>query len=190
MINCLITGVGGQGTVLASKLIAEAAIKSGYRVRTTETIGMAQRGGSVVSHVRIGEAIESPLIAKGQADLIIGFEPAEAVRLLPFLKKGGIVVVNKQPVKPIVNPEAYNVEVVLDFLKEKVEHLEIVDGEALCKLCHNPRGLNIVLLGRSLAVGVLPFSQALMEETIKGKIKQKFIEINLKALEVGYKGGE
>ena len=86
MMNCLLAGVGGQGTVLASKLIAQSAMNRGLNARTAETIGMAQRGGCVVSHVRVGEKIHSPLIPQHKADLIIGFEPAEAVRCLPYLK--------------------------------------------------------------------------------------------------------
>ncbi|MDR0324210.1 MAG: 2-oxoacid:acceptor oxidoreductase family protein, partial [Treponema sp.] len=99
--NCLIAGVGGQGTVLASKLIAAAAMKSGFSVRTTETIGMAQRGGSVVSHVRIGDDIFSPLIPVGRADALVAFEPGEAVRQLPFLKDGGVLIVSDTAIKPV-----------------------------------------------------------------------------------------
>ena len=94
--NCLLCGVGGQGVVLASKLIAYAAMEKGMFVRTSETIGMAQRGGSVVSHVRVGEEIHSPMIPKGSADVLLAFEPAEAVRNLSYLKKGGIVIVNQK----------------------------------------------------------------------------------------------
>lgn len=99
--NCLLCGVGGQGVVLASKLIAYAALDKGMFVRTTETIGMAQRGGSVVSHVRMGEEIHSPMIPKGQADVILAFEPAEAVRSLPYLREGGMLIVNRKAVKPV-----------------------------------------------------------------------------------------
>ena len=94
-INCMLAGVGGQGTVLASKLIAQSAMNQGLNARTAETIGMAQRGGCVVSHVRVGEEIHSPMIPFGEADVILGFEPAEAVRCLPYLKKDGAVVVSK-----------------------------------------------------------------------------------------------
>ena len=97
--DILICGVGGQGTVLASKLIAAAAMEEGNTVHSAETIGMAQRGGSVTSHVRIGEAY-SPLIPKGKCDMILAFEPAEAVRNLPYLKKDGLVIVSSAPVKP------------------------------------------------------------------------------------------
>ena len=99
--NILLCGVGGQGTVLASKLIAEAAMRRGFAVRTAETIGMAQRGGCVASHVRIGHEIHSPLIPNASADLIIGFEPAEAIRALPYLKKDGAVVASRKRIQPV-----------------------------------------------------------------------------------------
>ena len=99
--NIILCGVGGQGTILASKLIASAAMESNVPVKTAETIGMAQRGGSVFSHVRLGMGVASPLMARGSADLIIAFEPAEAVRQLPFLKPDGCVVVSARPVVPV-----------------------------------------------------------------------------------------
>ena len=92
--NCLLCGVGGQGTVLASRLIAQAAMERGHFARTTETIGMAQRGGCVVSHVRIGEECQSPLIPLGKADILVGFEPGEAVRCLPSLAPGAASAIN------------------------------------------------------------------------------------------------
>ena len=104
--NCLLCGVGGQGVILASKLIAYAAMEKGMSVRTSETIGMAQRGGSVVSHVRIGEKTYSPMIPKGSADVLLAFEPAEAVRSLPYLKAGkeeGCVIVNRKAVQPVTS---------------------------------------------------------------------------------------
>lgn len=189
MINCLITGVGGQGTVLASKLLAQAALVEGYEVRTTETIGMAQRGGSVVSHVRMGTEIFSPLISKKQADLIIGFEPAESVRVLPYLKDGGTMVVSRASVKPIINPEAYKSEEALAFLKANVTNLKIIDGEAICKACNHPKVLNIALLGAGLACGILPVSREVVEEVIKSKVKAQFVALNLKALDLGFEEG-
>ena len=99
--NILLCGVGGQGIVLASKLIAQAAMENSLPVMSAETIGMAQKGGSVFSHVRIGSNLSTPMIPKGGADVIIGFEPAEAVRMLPYLKKDGTVIVNSCPTKPV-----------------------------------------------------------------------------------------
>lgn len=103
MTNVLISGVGGQGTVLASKLIAAAAMAKELDVRTTETIGMAQRGGSVVSHVRIGQNINSPLIPQRAAHAVIGFEPAEAVRVLPYLSADGLMIVCDKAMKPVTS---------------------------------------------------------------------------------------
>ena len=99
--SVILCGVGGQGTVLASKLIASAAMECGLPVKTAETIGMSQRGGSVFSHLRLGEGVACPLMGTGSADLIIAFEPAEAVRQLPFLREGGSVVVSNAPVVPV-----------------------------------------------------------------------------------------
>ncbi|MBQ7719221.1 MAG: 2-oxoacid:acceptor oxidoreductase family protein, partial [Clostridia bacterium] len=118
--NIILCGVGGPGTVLASKLAAAAAMNRGFGVKTAETIGMAQRGGSVFSHLRIGDDIASPLIAKGQADLIIGFEPAETVRMLPYLKKGGSAVVSSRPIMPVsasIGASVYPLGEIMDYLK-------------------------------------------------------------------------
>ena len=120
MMNCMIAGVGGQGTVLASKLIAAAAMRKGFDVRTTETIGMAQRGGCVVSHVRIGSNISSPLIPIGAADAIIAFEPAEAVRALPYLSEDGVLIVMDTAVKPVTSSltgDRYQASDMINYLK-------------------------------------------------------------------------
>ncbi len=186
--SCLLCGVGGQGTVLASKLIAYAALDKGMFVRTTETIGMAQRGGSVVSHVRMGEEIHSPLIPKGQADVMIAFEPAEAVRNLGFLKQDGVAVVNTKAVKPVTatlgNTE-YNGQEMIDYLKSHVKKLILVDGEAVCKEVGSAKVLNITLLGAALGSNVLDISLTDMEAEIEKHVKKHFIEMNKKALELG-----
>ena len=101
MTDIVLCGVGGQGTVLASKMIAAAAMEKGLGVMSAETIGMAQKGGSVFSHLRVGDDMQTPMIAKGAADIIIAFEPAEAVRMLPYLKDDGKMVVNSHAVKPV-----------------------------------------------------------------------------------------
>ena len=134
--NCLLCGVGGQGVVLASKLIAYAAMEKGLNVRTSETIGMSQRGGSVVTHVRMGETVHSPMIPKGSADVIMAFEPAEAVRNLSYLKDGGVMVVDKKAVKPVtatLTQSKYDGQEELEYLKKKVKNLYIVDGDEICE---------------------------------------------------------
>ena len=132
--DILVCGVGGQGTVLASKLIASAYMAKGETVHSAETIGMAQRGGSVTSHVRIGEAY-SPLIAQGGADIILAFEPAEAVRNLAYLKKGGIVITNNVPVKPATDSlmnSGYEAQPMLEYLKDKCDCI-VMDGAAISR---------------------------------------------------------
>ncbi|MCR4842392.1 MAG: indolepyruvate oxidoreductase subunit beta, partial [Eubacterium sp.] len=130
--NIIMCGVGGQGTILASQLVATAAMNNDIPIKTAETIGMAQRGGSVLSHLRIGEGVNSPLIAKGEADLIIGFEPGETVRHLPFLKKGGAVVVSRKAVMPVsamIGQSSYEPDEMIEYLKAHVEHLTVVDAD-------------------------------------------------------------
>ena len=186
--NCLLCGVGGQGVVLASKLIAYAALDKGMFVRTTETIGMAQRGGSVVSHVRMGEEIHSPMIPKGQADVILAFEPAEAVRSLPYLREGGMLIVNRKAVKPVtatLGGGQYDGHEMLDFLKKKVDNLLIMDGETVCRQAGSAKVLNVALLGAAAASGALDISIPDMEVEIKKKVKPQFVELNQKALALG-----
>lgn len=188
MTNILIAGVGGQGTVLASKLIAAAAMGKGLDVRTTETIGMAQRGGSVVSHVRMGSNINSPLIPQKSAHVIIGFEPAEAVRILHYLSEDGLMIVCDTAMKPVtssLNEDTYQASDMIDYLKENVKKLVIIDGEKLLRGCGNPRTLNVALLGAATESGVFPFSPEKMKDTLRETLPQRFIEINLNSFEIG-----
>ena len=186
--SCLLCGVGGQGVVLASKLIAFAAMEQGKSVRTTETIGMAQRGGSVVSHVRMGEEIHSPLIPMKSADLLLAFEPAEAVRCLPYLKEGGTVIVSSKAVKPVTDTlggSSYEGAIMLDYLQKKVSNLAIFDGEEICRQAGSAKVLNVALLGAAAASGVLDISIEEMEQAVQGNVKEKFLKLNKKALALG-----
>lgn len=187
MYNILLAGVGGQGTVLASRLIAAAAMARGDVAHTAETIGMAQRGGSVVSHVRIGEGTSSPLIPRGTADTLIGFEPAEAVRALPYLKAGGTVVVCTAAVKPVtdaLNDSGYEAAAMLDFLKQQHVRLFTVDGDAVIAACGTAKALNIALLGAAAAVDAIDVSAAELQTVVEG-LNPRFREANLKALALG-----
>jgi indolepyruvate ferredoxin oxidoreductase beta subunit len=197
-INCLITGVGGQGTVLVSRLIGAAAIAKGLDVRGSETIGMAQRGGSVVSHMRMGQNIHSPLIPHGKADLIIAFEPGEAVRVLPFLAPAGRMLVLDRGVMPVSNALSggmYKPAEMIAFLKtefarpqeEKIanaaegERLFVCDGEDLIKKCGNPKVVNTAVLGIAVAKKLLPFSADDMLTVLRKKISPKYLDLNIKA---------
>lgn len=186
--NILLCGVGGQGTILASKLIAYAAMAAGKDVRASETIGMSQRGGSVVSHVRTGTEIHSPLIPYQKADVIIAFEPAEAVRCLPYLKQGGTVVVNQKAVKPTtaaLTGQNYDGKEMIHFLRGQVTNLIILDGEVICKEVGSPKVLNIALLGAAIASGALDITEEEMLDALKKNGKEKFFALNQKAFELG-----
>ena len=183
--NIILCGVGGQGTVLASKLAAAAAMNRGFGVKTAETIGMAQRGGSVFSHLRIGDDIASPLIAKGQADLIIGFEPAETVRMLPYLRKGGSAVVSSRPIMPVsasIGASVYPLGEIMDYLKSRVENLTIVDSDRAAADLGSDRVLNVVLLGAAVRTGELGVTEEDVMEAIHQRLAEKFHALNEKAL--------
>jgi indolepyruvate ferredoxin oxidoreductase beta subunit len=182
--NYLIAGVGGQGTVLASKLVAAAAMKRGYEVRTTETIGMAQRGGSVVSHVRIGENIFSPLLPLGSAKAMIAFEPAEAVRYLPYLSRQDTLIVCDAPVMPISGIQAgapYEAGAMLDHLRSNAPRIIIIRGQPIKE--RYAKMLNVALLGAAAQAGVFPFDEEALRETI-GEMP-RYREENLKSFELG-----
>lgn len=183
--NIVLCGVGGQGTVLASKLIAAAAMEKGLPVMSAETIGMAQRGGSVFSHVRIGEGLYSPMIARGEADIIIGFEPGEAVRMLPFLREGGTVITSSREIIPVtaaLSGSSYNGSEMIAYLKEQVNNLSVIDGQKACEEIGSPKVLNLLLLGAAVRSGALGLSEEDIKAAIKKRLPEKFHELNFKAL--------
>lgn len=183
--NIILCGVGGQGTVLASKLIADAAMKKGLFVLSAETIGMAQRGGSVVSHLRVGEDLYSPMVAAGSADLILGFEPGETVRMLPYLKEGGQVIVSAKPIMPItaaLTEASYQGEDMIAYLKNQIPGLVIVDTEKAIKDLGSPKALNILLLGAAVESGALGLSEEEIKGAIQARLPVKLHEINFRAL--------
>ena len=186
-INCLLCGVGGQGTVLASKLLAFAAMQKGADVRTSETIGMAQRGGCVVSHVRTGYNIASPMVPKHGAHVIIAFEPGEAVRCLDYLAEDGAVVVNSKGVMPITanfGGAKYDADGMLTYLKNNVKNLIIVDGEEICRQCGSTKVLNIALLAAAAKTGMLGITVDELKDAIVKRLPERFHAINLKAADL------
>lgn len=189
--NILICSVGGQGTVLASKIIAASAMDEGSAVHSAETIGMAQRGGSVTSHVRIGEAY-SPLIPGGTADMILAFEPAEAVRNLSYLKNDGIVIVNSVPVKPVTESlmnTGYDGTEMVAYLKNKCSCV-VIDAKKICEPFGSSRYFNIAILGVAAGTGRLGISKETILAEIEKRVPQKFIETNKAAFYAGYEEGK
>lgn len=183
--NIVLCGVGGQGTVLASKLIAAAAMKKGIPVMSAETIGMAQRGGSVFSHIRIGEGLYSPMIARGTADIIIGFEPGEAVRMLPYLKEGGQVIASRRAIMPVTATllgTPYNGSEMIACLRERVPRLLVVDSEQALREIGSPKVLNLLLLGAAIHSKALGLDEENIREAIRERLPEKFHELNFRAL--------
>lgn len=188
MKSCLLCGVGGQGTVLASRIIASAAMEKGLFARTAETIGMAQRGGSVVSHVRIGDKVPSPMIPQGKADLILGFEPGEALRNLGYLKEGGTVILCAEEVQPVTAALAsveYNGKTIIEYLKTKVDRLIVLDTERIINECGSPKVINVALMGAMAATGIMDITLDDISAALKQKLKPQFFAMNEKALQLG-----
>lgn len=184
--NIVLCGVGGQGTILASKLISAAAMAQGLPVKSSETIGMAQRGGSVFSHIRIGEDAVCPMIAKGTADIILGFEPGETVRMLPYLRQGGLVVVSKRAVMPVTAALAgsnYNGEEMVTYLRSVVERLMVVDTDKACRELGSAKIVNLLLLGAAAASGELGLSVEDIRQAVIDRVPPKFHQLNFSALD-------
>lgn len=188
--DILICGVGGQGTVLASKIIAASAMDEGYTVHSAETIGMAQRGGSVTSHVRIGEEAFSPLIPAGGADLMIAFEPSEAVRNIKSLSEDALVIVNSVPVKPAAGGESdYDGKAEISYLQSRCRCI-IVDSESLCRPFGSSRFFNVAVLGTAVGAGELGIGEEAVREEIRKTVPERFLEKNLAAFEAGIAAGK
>lgn len=182
--NILICGVGGQGTVLAAKVLSQAAISKGERVLSAETIGMAQRGGSVVSHVRIGEDVFSPLIPHGQADILIAFEAAEAVRNIAYLKNDGTVIVNNKVVQPVtasLNGKVFDENEMISYLEKAASKVIVVNTDEACKELESSKVVNMVLLGAASRSGLIQLDE--LKNAIKNLVKADFYELNIRALE-------
>ncbi len=184
-MNYLLCGVGGQGTVLAAKVLAAAAIARGEEVKTTETIGMAQRGGPVTSYVRTGQAVHSPIIPLGSADVIIGFEPGEVVRNIDYLKEGGTIITASKEVMPVTAAlmgTQYDGRDMVSWLKENYDNVIVVDGEKLCRECGSDKVLNVILLGAAISSGALGISLEEAEAALLNRLPEKLHELNRKAL--------
>lgn len=196
MLNVVIAGVGGQGSVLAAKILAQAATEKGWHVRTAETIGMAQRGGNVLSHVRMGNAgeqIHAPLVPKGMADCVIALEPGEGLRALPFLAPEGLLVTAQSGIDSVVanlTGATYNPEHILAHLREAVAHVSVVNDEALCQAVGNRKALNVGMLGAAvrasneLHCGLQNFiTLDDLKAALAVCVKPQFVNMNTAALE-------
>ncbi|MEG0875277.1 MAG: indolepyruvate oxidoreductase subunit beta [Clostridiales bacterium] len=184
--NILIAGVGGQGTVLAAKILSRLLIKKGYDIKVSEIHGMSQRGGSVITQVRFGEKVYSPIIAPGTADYILAFEKMEAIRALPYLKKGGYLIANEKEINPMpvtMGKIAYPTDLET-FMNGLDAHVTIFNAYAMAMAAGNPKALNMVLLGAwTKAFG---FSEQEGLDVIRDNVPQKFLAVNEKGFKKGY----
>ena len=186
MSNVMIVGVGGQGTLLASRIIGNVAIKAGYDVKLSEVHGMSQRGGSVVTYVKYDDKVYSPLIFEGEADYLLAFEELEAYRWLPYLKKGGKLIVNTQQMDPmpvIIGAQKYP-EDITGKITSLVDNVSLIDALSGAIEAGTVKAVNTVLIGSfAKNSGV---DKKIWLEVIKETVPQKFLDINLKAFEIGY----
>jgi len=185
--NILIVGVGGQGTILTSRILSQVAVQMGYDVKVSEIHGMAQRGGSVVTQVRYGEKVHSPIIAKGDTDILLAFEKLEAARWLDYLKPEGMVIINNERVDPLpVMSGKVKYPVDIDQrIAQKIKRTLIVEASNIAVACGDVRAANVVLVGvLSAAIG-LPEEE--VDKAIRKLVPAKALDINLKAFKEGQK---
>ncbi len=184
-LNVMVVGVGGQGTLLTSRIIGKTALNAGYDVKLSEVHGMAQRGGSVVTFVRFGEKVSEPVVEEGQADILISFERLEALRYQHFLKKDGIIIVNDcriDPMTVVIGASQYPQDIIETLKSEHTVYT--IDAGAIAKELGNSKVLNSVVLG--LSAKHIGFTKEEWLETVRKTVPQKTVEINEKAFLLGY----
>ena len=184
-VNIMIVGVGGQGSLLASKLLGHILVKEGYDVKVSEVHGMSQRGGSVVTYVRFGDKVYSPLVSAGEADSILSFEKLEAARHAAMLKVGGQIIVNTQQIDPmpVITGNAQYPENILDELKNKGIKVDDIDALSLAQAAGSVKAVNIVLMGR--LSNYFSFPEEKWLTAIEETVALKFVEMNKKAFLLG-----
>ena len=183
--NVLLAGVGGQGVLLGSEVLAEVASLAGFAVKKSEVHGMAQRGGSVVSHLRFGPEVFSPLISRGAADYLVSFERLETLRYLDFLHAGSVVLVNNQQIIPLpvgVGKAVYPLDIEARIEATGVR-FSLVEGHAIALAAGNAKAVNAVILGALSAI--MPFAPTLWEEALRHQIPPRLLELNLRAFALG-----
>ena len=183
--NIMIVGVGGQGTLLASRILGNAVISEGYDVKVSEVHGMSQRGGSVVTYVKYGEKVYSPIVDKGEADIILAFELLEAFRALPYLRKGGKMIINSQKIDPMpVITGAAEYPKDIEKKLAAAADITVVDALAMAKEAGNPRTANVALIGLMAKNTSIPYETWI--ETVRSTVPERFLDVNLKAFDLGF----
>ncbi|WP_054840961.1 indolepyruvate oxidoreductase subunit beta [Thermococcus peptonophilus] len=188
--NIVITGVGGQGILTAANLLGWAALRAGYKVRVGEVHGMSQRFGSVIAYVRFGENVYGAMVPEGKADVILSFEPVEALRYINYLKKGGLVFTNARPIPPVQVSMGLATYPTLEEMKKIVEEdfggkFMAFDAEKLAMEAGNIVTTNVVLIGALSQTPGFPLSEELIKEVIRISVPPKTVDVNMKAFELG-----
>lgn len=183
--NIMIVGVGGQGTLLASRILGDALLSLGYDVKVSEVHGMSQRGGSVVTYVKYGKRVDSPVICEGEADMILSFEQLEAARWLPFLRRDGVLVTNTQCINPmpVITGAAQYPENIVDKIKAKGVNVIAADALEIAREAGNEKSVNVALIG--VASKYLGIDDDVMKAAVTNCVPAKFLEVNLHAYEAG-----
>ena len=186
----VIAGVGGQGSLLASKLLGKVLVNEGYDIKVSEVHGMNQRGGSVITYVRYGDKVYSPVVQSGEADFLISFERIEAARYAHLLKIGGIIITNTQRIDPmpVITGAAEYPEAILDELTAKGVQIEAMDALTLAEQAGSAKAVNIVLMGQLAKHFHIDYDKWI--SAIEQTVKPKFVELNKKAFELGYNFGK
>jgi len=188
--NIVVAGVGGQGILLAAEILGTAALKEGLNVRVSEIHGMAQRGGSVTSNIRIGEKVLAPTVLEGNADVLLGFEPLETVRKLKYTSENTLILMNDEPISPPGLTTKMMSYPSLDEMIEKIhgftKNLVVVDAAKLAEEAGSVLTRNVVLIGGLAATGKMPVKIESLKEAIRELVPAKYLEMNMKAFELGY----
>ncbi len=186
-VNILVAGVGGQGNILASRVIATAAVKSGYHIRGCDTLGASQRGGHVTSHIRIGESY-SPFIPNNMAQIVVGFDPLDVLMEANLISASAIVIVNTEKVLPagVKSGQEEYPEDILETIREIVQDLRALDAVDLARKAGDARTLNVVLVGSLAATGKIPITPEVFKDTISEVVPKTTLSLNLKAFDLGY----
>jgi indolepyruvate ferredoxin oxidoreductase beta subunit len=187
--DIVFSGVGGQGIVVISDIFCEAAIIDGFDVAKAEIHGMAQRGGSIIAHARLGEKVQAPLIERGKADVVLGFEVLETARALPMLRNHGTVIVNTKYLPPIIavacSDKPLSQEKLLEMIRKRAYFVHEIDAVGIAEKLGNLLVVNTILLGALSALPDTPVKKGSFEKAIAGRLKEKYVKLNLQAFQLG-----
>ncbi len=192
--NVLISGVGGQGGLTLSRIIGFAAVRDGYKLRIGETLGMSQRGGSVISYVRFGKSVYSPIIPSNGADLLIGLEPMEALRAIKYINEETVVIINERKIPPVVvnlgKREYPDINEIIDLFRNVTNKVYVHDFSTEAEKLGSIRVTNVISLGTAYHLAKIPLSEESIIDSIRSIVPEKYIDMNLLAYKKGKEIGE